>query len=668
MIIQAQNNILKALQYRKQLLQNSYKLKKQSGLLQQDSQFSLRQLNYQIKYHQINIVSTQLMTKKQEYQELMASKKKKEKDRYGIFKINDIDELFELSRNRRLNLSLNDYVSIFLRVTELRLDSTLKSLYGLSEIQKKIEKEIQKADEEEPSIGRLSLCLSRSKLCEDINFWIILSDHILANRFDCDYDEVYAAMLGFNGVRQYCQHEWQIELIEKVYMKLEIALIHHLKMQKYNIKSLRLICDVMYQNGRFTPDFLKEIEYLLNYQLMEASNNFGSNESLISNSQIKEEILFPQFGVKYNDQLLQLLSSFAYFFSKSNFDSLLLFNFTTFYVTECIKRQHIFEKLIQRRKLQLDALKAQEFMSKLNEDANKTDDQQQKNSSKNDENQTEEILEELINPLLLDGSGLASLLYFWDFMLIKNPQLILPNEIRSWLLVEIQQEDRVYDLEDLNILYKNLDLLHFNEVDKAKFYFFLEKKLFDVDCKTQQIMIEHIKEYLEIRSGLSYASQEEQEEEQQQQKNNQNKEQILKEAEEDLRQISKPVYSFLDNICQELLFTFSPYSVYYFLHHIDQYEQIKYFPNFLNKLPEYVLLNIEKYEFDEICYFVLMCYQNQDILGDMSTTSFWSNIYLIKEHIKSIAFSRGFKLDPSSYFCQLLHKIDMAEFFQGGEQ
>ncbi|EAR95855.2 hypothetical protein TTHERM_00881460 (macronuclear) [Tetrahymena thermophila SB210] len=667
MIIQAQNNILKALQKRKCLFQNSFKLKRQNPFLQLNSQLTLKQLNNQIKYNQINIVSTQLMTKKQEYQELIASKKKKEKDRYGIFKINDIDELFELSRNRRLNLSLNDYVSIFLRVTELRLDSTLKSLYGLSEIQKKIEKEIQKADEEEPSIGRLSLCLSRSKLCEDINFWIILSDHILANRFDCDYDEVYAAMLGFNGVKQYCQHEWQIELIEKVYMKLEIALIHHLKMQKYNIKSLRLICDVMFQNGRFTPDFLKEIEYLLNYQLMEASNNFGSNESLMSNSQIKEEILFPQYGVKYNDQLLQLLSSFAYFFSKSNFDSLLLFNFTTFYVTECIKRQHIFEKLIQKRKLELETQKAEEIMSKLNEENIKTDEQQQNNSTKKDQNQKEEILEELINPLSLDGSGLASLLYFWDFMLIKNPQLILPNEIRSWLLIEIQQEDRIYDLEDLNILYKNLDLLHFSEVDKAKFYFFLEKKLFDVDSKTQQIMIEHIKEYLEIRSGLSYASQEE-EEEQQSQQNSQNKEQILKEAEEDLRQISKPVYSFLDNICQELLFTFSPYSVYYFLHHIDQYEQIKYFPNFLNKLPEYVLLNIEKYEFDEICYFVLMCYQNQDILDEMSTTSFWSNIYLIKEHIKSIAFSRGFKLDPSSYFCQLLHKIDMAEFFQGGEQ
>lgn len=96
----------------------------------------------------------------------MASKKKKEKDRYGIFKINDIDELFELSRNRRLGLTLNDYVSIFLRITELRLDTTLKSLYGLSEIYKKIEKEIQKSNEEDPSIGRLSLCLARSHMCE----------------------------------------------------------------------------------------------------------------------------------------------------------------------------------------------------------------------------------------------------------------------------------------------------------------------------------------------------------------------------------------------------------------------------------------------------------------------------------------------------------------------
>lgn len=143
-------------------------------------------------------------------------------------------------------MSFNDYVAIFLRVTELRLDTSLIHLYGISEVFKKIEKEIVKEDEEEPSIGRLSLCLQRSKICKDISFWVNLSDHILDNRFDCDHDEVYAAMIGFNGVREYCRHEWQLQLIEKVYLKLEIALIHHVKMQKYNIKTLRLICDVMY--------------------------------------------------------------------------------------------------------------------------------------------------------------------------------------------------------------------------------------------------------------------------------------------------------------------------------------------------------------------------------------------------------------------------------------
>ena len=43
---------------------------------------------------------------------------------------------------------------------------------------------------------------------KDISFWVNLSDHILDNRFDCDHDEVYAAMIGFNGVRDYCRHEW----------------------------------------------------------------------------------------------------------------------------------------------------------------------------------------------------------------------------------------------------------------------------------------------------------------------------------------------------------------------------------------------------------------------------------------------------------------------------
>jgi len=38
-------------------------------------------------------------------------------------------------------------------------------LYGINEVFKKIEKEIVKEDEEEPSIGRLTLCLQRSKIC-----------------------------------------------------------------------------------------------------------------------------------------------------------------------------------------------------------------------------------------------------------------------------------------------------------------------------------------------------------------------------------------------------------------------------------------------------------------------------------------------------------------------
>ena len=62
-------------------------------------------------------------------------------------------------------MSFNDYVAIFLRVTELRLDTSLQHLYGINEVFKKIEKEIVKEDEEEPSIGRLTLCLQRSKIC-----------------------------------------------------------------------------------------------------------------------------------------------------------------------------------------------------------------------------------------------------------------------------------------------------------------------------------------------------------------------------------------------------------------------------------------------------------------------------------------------------------------------
>ena len=44
---------------------------------------------------------------------------KKQKDRFGIMDMKDINKLLEVSRNRLLNLELNDYVSIFLRITVL---------------------------------------------------------------------------------------------------------------------------------------------------------------------------------------------------------------------------------------------------------------------------------------------------------------------------------------------------------------------------------------------------------------------------------------------------------------------------------------------------------------------------------------------------------------------
>ena len=49
--------------------------------------------------------------------EMMNRRVRREKDRFEIFKMDDVNKLLELSRNRKLNLYLNDYVSVFLRIT-----------------------------------------------------------------------------------------------------------------------------------------------------------------------------------------------------------------------------------------------------------------------------------------------------------------------------------------------------------------------------------------------------------------------------------------------------------------------------------------------------------------------------------------------------------------------
>lgn len=105
---------------------------------------------------------------------------------------------------------------------------------------------------------------------------------------------------------------------------------------------------------------------------------------------------------------------------------------------------------------------------------------------------------ELIDPLLLDGSDLASLLYFWNFMMTMNTNLILPSTIRTWLICELQKEEKKYDIEDLNTIYKSFDLLSFNHTERTSFKLFLQKKLFHVDYTTHIVHIEHVKEYLEI--------------------------------------------------------------------------------------------------------------------------------------------------------------------------
>lgn len=78
------------------------------------------------------------------------------------------------------------------------------------------------------------------------------------------------------------------------------------------------------------------------------------------------------------------------------------------------------------------------------------------------------------------------------------------------------------------------------------------------------------------------------------------------------------------------------------------------FPNFLSLLPEFVNSNLKYYSFDELCYFCRICHVHSNSLQNKETHTFWSNVNLMKEHIKITSFSRGFKIDVHSNFHKLL--------------
>ena len=85
-------------------------------------------------------------------------------------------------------------------------------------------------------------------------------------------------------------------------------------------------------------------------------------------------------------------------------------------------------------------------------------------------------------------------------------------------------------------------------------------------------------------------------------------------------------------------------------------------------LPEFVNKHIEFFNFDQICYFCLICHVNSHYLSNIENTyGYFGNLNLIKEHIKIASFARGFKIDMESNFHKLLQVIDLAEFFNGGE-
>ncbi|KRX05446.1 hypothetical protein PPERSA_05555 [Pseudocohnilembus persalinus] len=539
--------------------------------------------------------------------------------------MDDIDKILELQRNRKLDLSLNDYIFAFLRITELTDQPFFNKVYGLSEVLDNIKAQLKKEEEDEPIIGRLCLAFKRAEFFNNIDIWIDLCDRMQADRFDRDSEEIYAAIQGIFHLQRKVHEEWQLEVVQNVFTKLYKYSIFHLKQNKFNLRSLTVLTKYMIKNRILDHDLYREIEHSLQHIL----TNFGKNldKHLLENQ--AEPILLPNFERRTQQAPLLLIEfgQMAYYFSEVEYYSEMYFHFLSAWILEGLKYSQKFQELKQQRIQDIIEQKQrwQELQQELNElQENKKNQNYSKMSKEQLEveldrllnqktlQEEEEELHELVWPLEIDGKTTSNLLQFFNFCHVKNAKNVMDNRIKNWLFRMLKRQEFEYTIENLYNIHKE---------------------------ENHEINLEHIKLYIEIRAVQEY--------------------------EGDFQKINQRVYQFLDDMCLYNMDKFDSYSILLFTYMLEQEDIQNEFPKFIKALPKFVNDNIKYYDFEEVCYFCLMLHRWQPYIeGD--TSQFWSQVTLMLDHIKISTYSRGFKIDMASHFTQLLQEINMAEFF--GEQ
>lgn len=138
-----------------------------------------------------------------------------------------------------------------------------------------------------------------------------------------------------------------------------------------------------------------------------------------------------------------------------------------------------------------------------------------------------------------------------------------------------------------------------------------------------------------------------------------------KEFNQDFTKIPKKNFSYLDNICVENLSTLKPQKVYQFLIFIVSNKIKGDFEELWMKLPEYIVQNINSFDFEQMCYLYYIYVVNE---GLIKGGKFKQNLDILKDyillHYRSIP--RG-KLDINSNFYKVLEVVDINQFYMPGE-
>ena len=111
-----------------------------------------------------------------------------------------------------------------------------------------------------------------------------------------------------------------------------------------------------------------------------------------------------------------------------------------------------------------------------------------------------------------------------------------------------------------------------------------------------------------------------------------------------------------------------PSEVYRMVQLMDKNLWIPRLVEVLMALPKIVNSHYRYYSFEENCYYLYLLLKTRVFWEEYhgSKIEFESEMEKLKESIKLVTYTRGFKLTPDTYFHKIMEYIDVVEFFEGG--